>query len=123
MHEYKVDVAKSARPCSRIGGRARRGLTSVHADTDPDKLARDLRKLAFLAIRWELHRVQSVVLEPHRQGFPRSISCPGRTAPTWLAIDAFDVIASGAPLDDIDAVFTGQILPRAASVGSRHPLA
>jgi sugar phosphate isomerase/epimerase len=76
MHEYKVDVAKSMLGlCGRIGGRVllTEASTSVHADTDPERLARDLRKLAF------------------------------------LAIDAFDVIASGAPLDDIDAVFPRQI--------------
>jgi sugar phosphate isomerase/epimerase len=115
MHEYKVDVAKSMLDlCSRIGGRVllTEASTSVHADTDPDKLARDLRKLAFLAIPPGI-RIAFKALSWSRTvrdlttaiDIVSRANCPN----LGLAIDAFDVIASGAPLDDIDAVFHRQI--------------
>ena len=48
MHDYKIDVAKSMlNLCSQIGGRLLlvEASASVHADVDPEKIARDLRKM------------------------------------------------------------------------------
>lgn len=115
LHDYKVDVAKSMlQLCNRVGARLllTEASTSVHADTDPEKIARDLRKLAFLALPMGI-RIAFKGLAGSRT--VRSFSsaaeivsladCPN----LGLAIDALDMIADGVPLDDLDLVFPQQI--------------
>lgn len=115
MHDYKVDVAKSMLElCSRIGGRLllTEASSSAHADTDPGKIARDLRKLAFLALPMGI-RIAFKCLSGSRtvHDFSTAVdiiaeaNCPN----LGLAVDAFDVIAAGVPLDDLDLVFPDQI--------------
>ena len=115
MHDYKVDVAKSMLElCSRIGGRLllTEASSSVHADIDPEKIARDLRKLAFLALPMGI-RIAFKGLSWSRtvRDFTAAAeiislaNCPN----LGLAIDAFDVIAAGIPLDDLDLIFPDQI--------------
>lgn len=115
MHDYKVDVAKSMlNLCSRIGGRLllTEASTSVHAELDPDKIAGDLRKLAFLALPMGI-RIAFKALSWSRTvsnfaGAAEIVSlanCPN----LGLAIDAFDVIAAGTSLDDLDVIFPQQI--------------
>lgn len=115
MHEYKIDVAKSMLDlCSRIGGRVllTEATSSVHAETDPDKIARDLRKLAFLALPMGI-RIAFKGLSWSRtvKDFSAAAeivslaNCPN----LGLAIDAFDVIAADVPLDNLDLVFPEQI--------------
>ena len=115
MHDYKVDVAKSMLElCSRIGGRLllTEASSSVHADIDPEKIARDLRKLAFLALPMGI-RIAFKGLSWSRtvRDFSAAAeiislaNCPN----LGLAIDAFDVIAAGIPLDDLDLIFPDQI--------------
>jgi len=115
MHDYKVDVAKSMLElCSRIGGRLllTEASSSVHADIDPEKIARDLRKLAFLALPMGI-RIAFKGLSWSRtvRDFTAAAeiislaNCPN----LGLAIDAFDVIAAGVPLDDLDLIFPDQI--------------
>src|SRR5678815_4995411 len=53
LHEYKIDIAKSMlEMCSAVGAEVLLvcSSTSAHATTDRDLLARDLRKLAMLAV-------------------------------------------------------------------------
>jgi sugar phosphate isomerase/epimerase len=53
LHEYKIDIAKSMlEMCYALGSKVLLvcSSTSTHATDDPDALARDLRKLAMLAI-------------------------------------------------------------------------
>ena len=53
LHEYKIDVAKSMlEMCHALGATVLLvcSSTSTHATGDPDALARDLRKLAMLAV-------------------------------------------------------------------------
>ena len=53
LHEYKIDVAKSMlEMCAAVGAKVLLvcSSTSTHATADPDALARDLRKLAMLAL-------------------------------------------------------------------------
>lgn len=115
MHDYKVDVAKSMlQLCSRIGGRLllTEASSSVHADIDPEKIARDLRKLAFLALPMGI-RIAFKGLSWSRTVRDFSVAaeiislanCPN----LGLAIDAFDIIAAGIPLDDLDLIFPDQI--------------
>lgn len=115
LHEYKLDVAKSMlQLCSRVGGRLllTEASASVHADTDPERIARDLRKLAFLALPMGI-RIAFKGFSGSRTvrdflAAAEIISladCPN----LGLAIDAFDVIAADVPLDDLDVVFPDQI--------------
>ena len=115
MHEYKVDVAKSMLElCSRIGGRLllTEASTSIHAEVSVDKIVRDLRKLAFLALPMGI-RIAFKGLSWSRtvKDFANAAeivslaNCPN----LGLAVDAFDVIAGGVPLEDLEAVFPKQI--------------
>jgi len=115
MHEYKVDVAKSMlQVCSRIGGRLllAEASTSIHAEAGTDAIVRDLRKLALLAIPMGI-RIAYKGISWSRTvkdfaGAAELVSradCPN----LGIAIDAFDVIAAGVPLDDLDAIAPGQI--------------
>ncbi|WP_211364205.1 sugar phosphate isomerase/epimerase family protein [Propionivibrio limicola] len=115
MHDYKIDVAKSMLSlCSQIGGRLllTEASSSAHADTDPEKIARDLRKLAFLALPMGI-RIAFKGLSWSRtvKNFADAAeiislaNCPN----LGLAIDAFDVIAAEVPLGDLDLIFPQQI--------------
>ena len=115
MHAYKVDVAKSMLElCHRIDARLllTEASSSIHADVSPDIIARDLRKLAFLALPMGI-RIAFKAMSWSRtvQDFSTAAeiialaNCPN----LGLAIDAFDVIASNIPLDDFDLIFPDQI--------------
>ena len=115
MHDYKIDVAKSMlNLCSQIGGRLLlvEASASVHADVDPEKIARDLRKLSFLALPMGI-RIAFKGLSWSRTvknfaGAAEIVSlanCPN----LGIAVDAFDVITADVPLEDLDAIFSEQI--------------
>ena len=115
MHDYKIDVAKSMLAlCNAIGGRLLlvEASASVHAQVDPEKIVRDLRKLAMLALPMGI-RIAFKGLSWSRtvknfSGAAEVVSlanCPN----VGLAIDAFDVIAAALPLDDLDIIFPQQI--------------
>lgn len=115
MHEYKVDVAKSMLElCSRIGGRLllTEASASIHAEVDADKIARDLRKLAFLALPMGIRIAfkgfswsRTVKNLASAAEIVSLANCPN----LGLAVDAFDVIAAGVPLDELEAIFPEQI--------------
>ena len=115
LHAYKVDIAKSLLDvCGELGGNLLlvEASTSTHADPNGDAIARDLRKLALLAI--------PLGIRIAFKGMPWSrtvrdfraagdvvfrTGCPN----LGLSIDAFDVLAAGAALDDLDAIDPEQI--------------
>jgi sugar phosphate isomerase/epimerase len=116
LHAYKLDVAKSMlEMCSAVGG----GLllveasTSTHADGTADAIVRDLRKLAVLAVPLAI-RIAFKGLSWSRtvRDFAAAgdlvfrANCPN----LGLAIDAFDVLAAGVPLDDLDGIDPEQIV-------------
>ena len=115
MHDYKVDVAKSMLVlCSRIGGRLllTEASSSAHADVDPEKIARDLRKLSMLALPLGIRiAFKSFSWSRTVNNFSTAAeivtlaNCPN----LGLAVDAFDVIAAGVPLDDLDLLLPQQI--------------
>ena len=115
MHDYKVDVAKSMLVlCSRIGGRLllTDASSSAHADVDPEKIARDLRKLSMLALPLGIRiAFKSFSWSRTVNNFSTAAeivtlaNCPN----LGLAVDAFDVIAAGVPLDDLDLLLPQQI--------------
>jgi sugar phosphate isomerase/epimerase len=115
LHAYKVAVAKSMLSvCHDLDGRLVlvEASTSTHADTDPAKVARDLAKLALLAVPLGI-RIAYKGLSWSRtaKDFRAAAdivfraNCPN----LGLAIDAFDVLATGVPLDDLDVVDPEQI--------------
>jgi sugar phosphate isomerase/epimerase len=115
MHEYKVDVAKSMLElCSRVGGRVLvvHASTSSHAVASLDHVARDLAKLAFLAMPLDIR----IALK----GFPWSRTVRGfsdameilaaaNCRNLGLAIDSFDIITAGTSLDELDLVLREQV--------------
>ena len=115
MHDYKIDVAKSMlNLCDRIQSRVllAEASSSVHADTDPEKIAQDLRKLAFLALPKGI-RIAFKGLSWSRtvKDFVSAADiialadCPN----LGLAIDVLDIIAAGVPIEDLDAIFTPRV--------------
>ncbi len=115
LHAYKVDVAKSMLDvCGRIGAQALvvEASTSTHAATDVDAIARDLRMLAILAIPLGVRiAFKGVGWSRTARDFRAAGELVFRAncANLGLAIDAFDVLAAGAPLEDLDAIDPEQI--------------
>lgn len=108
LHDYKVDIAKSMlEMCSALGAQVLLvcSSTSVHAAHDPDVLAKDLRKLALLAIPLGL----KVAYEGLSWGrsvseFPQAwdIVCRADMPNLGLGLDSFHMFATRTPLDDLD---------------------
>jgi sugar phosphate isomerase/epimerase len=115
LHAYKVDVAKAMlEVCAAIGSRVLlvEASTSTHADADPAAIARDLRKLALLAV--------PLGIRVAFKGTPAS-----RTVRDWIAawelvtranapnlgfaIDSFDVLSVHTSLERLDEVTADQI--------------
>jgi sugar phosphate isomerase/epimerase len=115
MHAYKMDVAKSMfEVCADLGGRLLlvEASTSTHADASAEAIVRDLRKLSVLAVPLGI-RIAFKGLPWSRtvKNFAAAGDLVFRAncANLGVAVDAFDVIAAGAPLDDLDAVDPDQI--------------
>ncbi len=108
LHGYKVDIAKSMlEMCAALGSRVLLACssTSRHASQDVDDIARDLRKLAMLAVPLGIQ----VAYEGLSWG--RTINefttawdavqradCPN----LGLGIDSFHIFAAKTPMDAID---------------------
>ena len=115
LHDYKVDIAKSMiEMCAALDCRVLLACssTSQHATADRDALARDLRKLAMLALP---HRIR-VAYEALSWG--RAINeytaawdvvqradCPN----LGLGIDSYHVFATQTPLEPLEAMDAGRI--------------
>ena len=108
LHEYKVDVAKSMlEMCHALGSKVLLvcSSTSTHATDDPDLLARDLRKLAMLALPLGI----KVAYEGLSWGrtinkFTTAWDIVGRAdAPNLgIGIDSYHILATESSLDDLD---------------------
>ena len=115
LHAYKVDIAKALLDvCAELGGKTLlvEASTSTHADTDPAAVARDLRKLAVLAIPLGIRiAFKGVPWSRTVRDFRAAGDLVFRTGcpNLGLSIDAFDVLATGATLEDLDAIDPQQI--------------
>jgi sugar phosphate isomerase/epimerase len=108
LHEYKVDVAKSMlEMCAALGSKVLLccSSTSQHASTEPDAMARDLRKLAMLALPLGV----KVAYEGLSWGrtineFPQAWDIVLRADMPNLGIglDSFHAFATKTPLDDLE---------------------
>ena len=108
LHDYKIDIAKSMlEMCSALGARVLLvcSSTSVHATGEAESLARDLRKLAMLAIPMGI----KVAFEALSWGrsvneFPQAwdIVCRADMPNLGLGFDSFHMFATQTPLDELD---------------------
>lgn len=108
LHDYKIDIAKSMlEMCAELDCRVLLACssTSTHASTDLDAMARDLRKLAMLAVPLNIR----VAFEGLSWG--RSVNefttawdvvCRADVPNLGLGIDSFHLVASKTPLDDLE---------------------
>ena len=108
LHQYKVDIAKTMlEMCSALGCDVLLACssTSNHASKDLDHIARDLRKLAMLAIP---HGIR-IAYEGLSWG--RTINefttawdvvCRADCPNLGVCLDSFHILAAGTPLDAID---------------------
>jgi sugar phosphate isomerase/epimerase len=108
LHDYKVDIAKSMlEMCAALDCRVLLvcSSTSTHASDDRDAIARDLRKLAMLALPLNI----KVAFEGLSWG--RTINefttawdvvCRADVPNLGLGFDSFHMVASKTSLDDLD---------------------
>jgi sugar phosphate isomerase/epimerase len=115
LHSYKVEIAKQMILMAHaLGAKVLLACssTSRHATGDTDTIARDLRKLAMLAIpyglriayeglSWGLH------VNEYQQAWDvvQSADCPN----LGLAIDSYHLVATRSPLDALDFVDPSRI--------------
>jgi sugar phosphate isomerase/epimerase len=115
LHDYKMDVAKSMlQLCQSLGGRLLivEASTSSHASTGADAIVRDLRALAMLAVPSGVSvAFKGVSWSRTASNFAAAgeIVLRADCRSLGLAIDAFDILAAQAPLDDLDAIDPEQI--------------
>jgi sugar phosphate isomerase/epimerase len=110
LHDYKIDIAKSMlEMCAELDCRVLLvcSSTSTHASTDLDAMARDLRKLAMLAVPLNI----KVAFEGLSWG--RTINefttawdviCRADVPNLGLGFDSFHMVASKTPLDELDLI-------------------
>jgi sugar phosphate isomerase/epimerase len=115
LHEYKVDVAKSMlEMCHALGADVLLvcSSTSTHASSDLDVLARDLRKLAMLALPLGI-RVAYEGLSWGRtvNEFTTAwdVVCQANAPNLGIGIDSFHVLATHTLLEDLDLLDPGKI--------------
>jgi len=115
LHDYKVEVAKAMlEMCHAVGSKVLLvcSSTSTHATGDPDVLARDLRKLAMLAVPLGIR----IAYEGLSWG--RSINefttawdvvCRADVPNLGLGIDSFHAVASRTSLEELDLLDPSKI--------------
>jgi len=108
LHEYKIDVAKSMlEMCAAVGAKVLLvcSSTSTHATADPDALARDLRKLAMLALPLGIRiAYEGLSWGRHVNEFTSAwdIVCRADAPNLGIGIDSFHAFATQTSLEDLD---------------------
>lgn len=110
LRDYKIDVAKSMLAlCAAVGARVLLvcSSTSTHASSDLDDIARDLRRLAMLAVPQGI----KVAFEALSWGrtineFPQAwdVVCRADAPNLGLGLDSFHTFAMNTPLDELDMI-------------------
>jgi sugar phosphate isomerase/epimerase len=112
LHAYKVDVARAMlEMCHALGAQVLLACssTSRHATGDPGQLARDLSKLALLAVPLQIRiAYEALSWGRHVNEFPQAwnIVQSADRANLGLALDSFHIFATGTGLGalrDLDA--------------------
>ena len=110
LHDYKIDVAKSMlEMCAALGADVLlvSSSTSTHATGDPEIIARDLRKLAMLAIPLGIDiAYEALSWGRHVNEFTQAFDAVMRAdAPNLgLALDSFHLLATKTPFEMIDLI-------------------
>ena len=110
LHEYKIDIAKSMlEMCAALGSSVLLvcSSTSIHASADRDVLAKDLRKLAMLALPLGIRiAYEGLSWGRHVNEFTQAwdVVCRADAPNLGLGFDSFHVFATKTPLDEIDAI-------------------
>ncbi len=110
LHGYKVDIAKSMiEMAAALGARVLLACssTSQHASGDLDHVARDLRKLAMLALPHGIRvAYEALSWGRHINQFPQAweavqrADCPN----LGIGIDSYHVFATKTPLEELELV-------------------
>ena len=115
LHQYKVDIAKTMlEMCAALGCDVLLACssTSTHASQDLDHIARDLRKLAVLAIPFGI-RIAYEGLSWGRtvNEFTTAwdVVCRADYPNLGIGIDSFHILAAGTSLDAIEDLDPGKI--------------
>jgi sugar phosphate isomerase/epimerase len=108
LHDYKIDIAKSMlEMCAALDCRVLLvcSSTSTHASTDLDAMARDLRKLAMLAVPLNI-RIAFEGLSWGRtvNEFTTAwdVVCRADAPNLGLGMDSYHVVAARTSLEDLD---------------------
>jgi 4-hydroxyphenylpyruvate dioxygenase len=108
LHDYKVDIAKSMiEMCAALGCKVLLACssTSPHASADPAMLAKDLRKLAMLALPHGIkiaYEALSWGRSVNRFAQAWQIVCEGDSPNLGLGLDSFHIFAAKDELEDLD---------------------
>jgi len=103
LHDYKVDVAKSLLAlCGAVGSRLLvvSASTSAHARDDPDHLARDLRKLARLAVPLSVRIAYRSTLGHYTAAW--DLVCRADAPNLGLGLDLFQLFMANSPLEELE---------------------
>ena len=110
LHAYKVDIAKAMLGvCRALGSKLLLvcSSTSAHASEDVEVLARDLRKLAMLAVPLDIRIAYEALSWGKRvKEFPQasSIVAAANSPNLGLGLDSFHLMATKTDLDQLDFV-------------------
>lgn len=108
LHDYKIAIAKSMlEMCAAVGAQVLLvcSSTSTHATAEPDALARDLRKLAMLALPLGIRvAYEGLSWGRHVNEFTTAwdIVCRADAPNLGIAIDSFHAFATQTSLEDLD---------------------
>jgi sugar phosphate isomerase/epimerase len=115
LHAYKVDVAKSMLALARdvgAGVMVVEATTSTHAEANAERTARDLRKLAMLAIPLGIriaYKPQVSSRTASTLAAAADIVFRAASSNLGIAVDSFDVLVARTPREDIDVLDPQQI--------------
>jgi sugar phosphate isomerase/epimerase len=110
LHAYKLDVAKAMLGmCRALGSKLLLvcSSTSAHASDDPERLSRDLRKLAMLAMPLQIRIAYEALSWGKRvKEFTQAsdLVVAANSSNLGLAIDAFHILATRTDLDQLDLI-------------------
>jgi sugar phosphate isomerase/epimerase len=115
LHAYKVDIAKAMlEMCHALGSRVLLvcSSTSSHASGEAALLARDLRKLATLAVPFGIRiAYEALSWGRHVTEYPKAwdIVAEADRANLGLAIDSFHILATGTNTEQLDEIVPDRI--------------
>ena len=115
LHDYKVDIAKSMlEMCHALGCGVMLACssTSTHATADLDWIAKDLRKLAMLAIPMDIKiAFEGLSWGKHINEFPQAWEVIARAdmPNLGLGFDSFHMFAAKTPLEDLELIDPSKI--------------